>query len=318
MKISQNSLKRYDIDGIKDPGKNEKKGKKKIHITGIAGYKGFIGCLLKLFGKAVSVKTKEGTIYLNCKSIAHWYKRVNSSSNLSEKELSKLSHNSRWVKQQVSFLMEQKQRSEAHNQRNVVQPSEPIQEPIVEIPITPEKVKKVEILSDRIADQIRGCPPVELSKISSEELTKDKSEILPNLFLGTSAVKEDFDLAVFAYSYSNKGSFKFTEQFALLGEDPLRNRDQGNLQAALLSIDKALESGQKVLICDREGKHRSACLAAAYLIKKYNVTADQAFNFLESKRPIVSLNEVPDEEENKTTYMDFLRDEFKTDFDLRV
>lgn len=67
MKISINSLQRYDILGVDDPEKR-----------GVKGYKcKWIGWILEhIFCKAVAVKTNQGTFYFNRKSYSHWKKRV--------------------------------------------------------------------------------------------------------------------------------------------------------------------------------------------------------------------------------------------------
>lgn len=67
MKISINSLQRYDILGVDDPEKR-----------GVKGYKcKWIGWILEhIFCKAVAIKTDQGTFYFNRKSYSHWKKRT--------------------------------------------------------------------------------------------------------------------------------------------------------------------------------------------------------------------------------------------------
>lgn len=55
-------------------------------------------------------------------------------------------------------------------------------------------------------------------------------------------------------------------------------------------IDKALSEEGKVYCHCREGKSRSASLVISYLMKKYNMTFDEALAYLKAKRPIVKPN----------------------------
>jgi Dual specificity phosphatase, catalytic domain len=55
-------------------------------------------------------------------------------------------------------------------------------------------------------------------------------------------------------------------------------------------LDRAMQSGEKVLVHCQAGISRSPTLIAAYLINRYHVTAEQAINFLKSKRAVVDPN----------------------------
>lgn len=90
MKILQNGPHRFNIDGVKDSGKTDKKGAVK---TGIAGYQcKCLGWILeKVFHKAVGVKTENGTVYLNRKSFEQWVTRMDPEKARSDKDLEKLS-----------------------------------------------------------------------------------------------------------------------------------------------------------------------------------------------------------------------------------
>ena len=51
-------------------------------------------------------------------------------------------------------------------------------------------------------------------------------------------------------------------------------------------IDYYLSQGTNVLVHCRAGKSRSATIIIAYLMKKYNMTFEKAYNLVKSKRPI--------------------------------
>lgn len=98
--VSRNSLNRFEVAGILDPGK---KGK-----AGIAGYRckcKFFGWILeKVFRKFVAVQTKEGLVYLNCKSFTNWLDRVQPGRKLSKKELEKSSHDSKFIEKAIADM----------------------------------------------------------------------------------------------------------------------------------------------------------------------------------------------------------------------
>ena len=52
-----------------------------------------------------------------------------------------------------------------------------------------------------------------------------------------------------------------------------------------------------------QGKDRSALVVLAYLVAKFGVTAEAAYNYTQSKRVIVSTKDIP-------AYWQFLCDEF--------
>merc|ERR1711879_52760 len=51
---------------------------------------------------------------------------------------------------------------------------------------------------------------------------------------------------------------------------------------------------KKVLVCCQQGKDRSALVVLAYIMTKWSVLPDEAYNYLQSLRPIVSTKDVPD------------------------
>lgn len=55
-------------------------------------------------------------------------------------------------------------------------------------------------------------------------------------------------------------------------------------------IDDAVNKKENILIHCRAGKSRSPTILAAYLMKKYNVTSDEALKYLKQQRKIIKPN----------------------------
>ena len=99
MRVLTNDLNRFVVDSnaFKDPG-FKRDGKE---ITGINGFHGtlenIIGWILEKFlGKTVQIKSETNNIYyINCKSFANWYTRVNSG--VDKEKVEKDSHDRVWV-----------------------------------------------------------------------------------------------------------------------------------------------------------------------------------------------------------------------------
>lgn len=68
--------------------------------------------------------------------------------------------------------------------------------------------------------------------------------------------------------------------------------DLGVLKRALCKINKALEKQEKVLVHCRQGVDRSPTVVAAYLMAKYGLTYNEAYNAVLSRRIIAQPNEV--------------------------
>jgi protein-tyrosine phosphatase len=110
-------------------------------------------------------------------------------------------------------------------------------------------------------------------------------EILPNLFLG-----DGKDLA------------EFTGEVVYVREDiPLRSRpdarwvpfhrdgkaDTTKLDEAAAAIDELLQKGDPVFVHCGAGTKRSPLAVAWYLHKYKGMTIDEAYAFIQQKRPIV-------------------------------
>jgi hypothetical protein len=66
-----------------------------------------------------------------------------------------------------------------------------------------------------------------------------------------------------------------------------------NLEELLTTLNKArqlVQSGNSLLINCAQGKSRSGTFAAAYIMLKYNMGADDAIEFVREKRPFVNPN----------------------------
>lgn len=88
--------------------------------------------------------------------------------------------------------------------------------------------------------------------------------------------------------------------------ESLRAEEQRYLHEAIRLIDNT--KVKNVLIRCQQGIDRSATVVIAYLMSKYHVTADQALNFVRSKRFIAN---PLDEAGAGVGYMTFLRNEFR-------
>lgn len=173
---------------------------------------------------------------------------------------------------------------------------------------------------DEIRNQIVNCPLFN-GIIDEEDLFKDKAEILQGLFLGRADAEGTYDLVVLAANPNNLDKcvkylqlFTFSQGEVSINE--LRQNSQASLQEALKRIHLAQKSGQKVLVCCQQGKDRSALVVTAYLMSKYGVTAEQAANFLKTKRPIVTVDTVSEVKGKDAPYWDFLKQEFNPNFSL--
>lgn len=172
-----------------------------------------------------------------------------------------------------------------------------------------------------IRDQIVQCPPCS-NMVTFEDLLIDKAEILPNLYLGRADAEGEFDIVVLATSPNNLDpKFSTVNKY----EMPLDGLDvsiesfkldgQIHLQNALRVIDQSLQESKNILVCCQQGKDRSALILTAYIMKKFDVTAAEAVNFIKSKRPIVTVDtKVPN---TPAPYWDFLTQEFDVNFLLQ-
>ena len=59
-------------------------------------------------------------------------------------------------------------------------------------------------------------------------------------------------------------------------------------------IDRELKNGCKILVCCQQGKDRSAAILTMYLMTKYYVPWNKAFNYIKSKRLIVTTDSYPE------------------------
>jgi len=110
-------------------------------------------------------------------------------------------------------------------------------------------------------------------------------EIIPNLFLGDlhGALdnKNNFDLII------NMSQHKYSTNAMIydinIDDDPSVNI-RPYLNQLIPLIEEALKENKKVLVHCLMGKSRSASVILAYLIKNNNMTFENAFNFVNTKR----------------------------------
>ncbi len=69
--------------------------------------------------------------------------------------------------------------------------------------------------------------------------------------------------------------------------------DPKKVKEAIDAIDNLLESGLNVLVHCMEGRERSPWVVAVYLHIKKNMTMDDAFKLIKSKRPEIDMDAYP-------------------------
>lgn len=98
MKILASGSKRFDIVGISDPGKGNKRG------IAACKCKAWGWILEKIFRVAICVKTEQGKVYLNSKSLGNWLNRVKPN-HYSCKRLQKITHNSHLAQKTIHKIL---------------------------------------------------------------------------------------------------------------------------------------------------------------------------------------------------------------------
>merc|ERR1712224_14260 len=63
------------------------------------------------------------------------------------------------------------------------------------------------------------------------------------------------------------------------------------LLQAVQAIDDVLEAQERVLVCCGKGDNQSALVVLAYIVAKHSVSPQQAYNFVQLKRPVVCTKE---------------------------
>ena len=70
------------------------------------------------------------------------------------------------------------------------------------------------------------------------------------------------------------------------------HNNQQDLYNILKEIYKTLNNNKNVFVYCQQGKDRSAAIVIAYIMTIYDVTAQQALNYILDKRCIVTVNDV--------------------------
>lgn len=175
-----------------------------------------------------------------------------------------------------------------------------------------------------IKQQILKAHQVDFDNLPEAEqmrwlLDSPKTEILPNLDLGIAKIQEgaDYNVVVGATGLELNGDESIKNHAGAIqlpimagdtdvGVEGFSHENQQPLREALKRVDQALANGERVYVCCQQGKDRSALFILCYLVAKYEVTPEQAFTFVQSKRPIITTNEIP-------KYWDFLEKDFDAD-----
>ena len=128
----------------------------------------------------------------------------------------------------------------------------------------------------------------------------DCNKIFDNLFLGNIDCARNFDFIkkndikyIFNISNGIPNYFeydKYIKYFNLFVADSLLENDinimYNNLHNLVIYLDNCLDlNNGNVLIHCYAGRQRSAILIAAYLVYKYKMTPDEAYDYILDKRP---------------------------------
>lgn len=143
------------------------------------------------------------------------------------------------------------------------------------------------------AEQDTQLPPY-INVIQKFGKDNDPSLILPYLFIGSSYVNENpLILGLLKVSHvlnvaneieANPDLFKVPFlKIVKLGSDDLRKE----FETAFVFIDLARNTGNRIVIHCKHGKNRAAVIVIAYLMNRYRVSLQWAYNFVKTKRPEV-------------------------------
>lgn len=108
-----------------------------------------------------------------------------------------------------------------------------------------------------------------------------------------------FDLVIGASIHKLHESFNNVETIKLknlsddINHNSFLNNNQLDLHEILQKIHTTLKNNKNVFVYCQQGKDRSAAIVISYLISVYNVTPQEALNYILHKRSIVSVDSVP-------------------------
>jgi hypothetical protein len=122
----------------------------------------------------------------------------------------------------------------------------------------------------------------------------DPSQILPYLFVGTQYINNNPDILIplgITHMMNVAGekvceNTKLFERLPYLKYTKTISKDlRQEFNVLFAFIDHARYTGGKVVIHCENGRSRSTSVAIAYLMNRYGLTLNFAFNFVKSKRP---------------------------------
>lgn len=135
------------------------------------------------------------------------------------------------------------------------------------------------------------------------EMRREAQEVLPSVFVGPyqaskdlNALKNSLITHICCISESREAHLlkpRFPDQFQYIVLDIRDATDQNLISIfpqALRFIDGCLNSGGRVLVHCGDGLSRSPAVATAYAMAKYNMTSEDAFQFIQSRRFCASPN----------------------------
>lgn len=74
--------------------------------------------------------------------------------------------------------------------------------------------------------------------------------------------------------------------------DSMQSDDQNHLEDILRTMEEYIQARRHVLVCCQQGKDRSVTVVLTYLMSKYKVDLQQAYNYVENKRPTITVDSV--------------------------
>ncbi|KAG0142075.1 hypothetical protein CROQUDRAFT_663019 [Cronartium quercuum f. sp. fusiforme G11] len=135
------------------------------------------------------------------------------------------------------------------------------------------------------------------------EMRREAQMVLPSVFLGPYTVSRDLATLqslkithICCISESREAHIyrpRFPDQFTYLVLDIRDATDQNLISKfpdVMHFIDQALAMGGRVLVHCGDGLSRSPALVTAYAMAKYNMSSDDAFQFVQTRRFCVSPN----------------------------
>lgn len=122
-------------------------------------------------------------------------------------------------------------------------------------------------------------------------------EIIQGLYLGNTYARDPYVLDALGITNivtaNGEPLMKDAEKYKNLGVRWFDNTDQNLFPEIVDLVDfmhEKLQNKQKVLVHCTAGVSRSASVVILYLMVYYNLTYDEAYNYVKSKRPIIDPN----------------------------